>query len=59
VDRLSIEVARIVNSADFRRRSEDQGAFARTMDPRALDAYVVCEIEQWARVIRTAGITME
>jgi len=59
VERLSVEVARIVNSADFKRRSEDQGAFARTMDPKALDAYVVREIEQWAKVIRTAGITME
>jgi tripartite-type tricarboxylate transporter receptor subunit TctC len=48
-----------VNSADFKRRAEDQGAFARTMDPKALDAYVVREIDQWAKVIRTAGITME
>jgi tripartite-type tricarboxylate transporter receptor subunit TctC len=59
VDRLSAEVARIVNSADFNRRAEDQGAFALTMEPKALDAYVVREIDQWAKVIRTAGITME
>jgi len=59
VDRLSVEVTRIVDSADFRRRAEEQGAFARAMDPKALDAYVVREIEQWAKVIRTAGITME
>jgi tripartite-type tricarboxylate transporter receptor subunit TctC len=29
------------------------------MDPKALDAYVVREIDQWAKVIKTAGITME
>jgi tripartite-type tricarboxylate transporter receptor subunit TctC len=59
VDRLATEIARIVESAEFRRKVEEQGAFARTMDPKALDAYVVREIAQWAKVIKTAGITME
>jgi len=59
VERLSAEVARIVESPDFKRRVEEQGAFARAMDPKALDAYVVREIDQWGKVIRTAGITME
>ena len=59
VERLRTEVARIVDSADIRRRAEELGAFARTLDLEALEAYVVREIEQWANVIRTAGITME
>ena len=59
LERLSAEVARIVESPDFKRRAEEQGAFARAMDPKALDAYVVREIDQWGKVIRTAGITME
>ncbi len=59
VERLATEITRIVESPDFRRRAEDQGAFARSMEPKALDAYVVREIEQWAKVIRTANITME
>ncbi len=59
VERLSAEFARIVESPDFKRRVEEQGAFARAMDPKALDAYVVREIDQWGKVIRTAGITME
>jgi tripartite-type tricarboxylate transporter receptor subunit TctC len=59
VDRLGMEVGRIVDSAEFRRKVEEQGAFARTMDPKTLDGYVVREIAHWSKVIHTAGITIE
>lgn len=59
VQRLEKEVARIVESPEFKRKAEEQGAFAKTMDGKALDAYVLQEIEAWGKVIKTANITME
>ncbi|MGH8619873.1 MAG: Bug family tripartite tricarboxylate transporter substrate binding protein [Burkholderiales bacterium] len=59
MDRLGAETARVVDSADFRRKAEEQGAFARSMDGKALDAYVLREIELWGKVIQSANITVE
>ena len=59
VERLGTEVARIVESPEFRRRAEDQGAFARTMEPKVLDAYVLREIDVWGKVIKAAQIPVE
>jgi tripartite-type tricarboxylate transporter receptor subunit TctC len=59
VERLGSEVARIVESPEFKRRAEEQGAFAKAMETKALDAYVLQEIDLWGKVIKAANITME
>ena len=59
LERLSTEVARIIESPEFRRKAEEQGAFAKTMDGKTLDAYVLQEVEAWGKVIKAANITME
>lgn len=59
IDRLGGEVSRIVESAEFKRRAEEQGAFARTMDPKTLDSHVSRELEVWGKVIQAAQISAE
>lgn len=59
VERLATEVARIVESPEFKRKAEEQGAFAKAMDPKALDAYALQEIATWGKVVKAANITLE
>jgi tripartite-type tricarboxylate transporter receptor subunit TctC len=59
VAKLAGEIRKIVESAEFRKRAEDQGAFAMYMDPAALGAHVQKELDYWGKVIKTAGITGE
>jgi tripartite-type tricarboxylate transporter receptor subunit TctC len=56
VSRLTAEIRKIVESEGYRRKMNDQGAFAAYMDPPALGKFVSQELEVWARVIRTADI---
>ena len=56
---MTSEAAKIVESADFRKKAEEQGAFAVYMDSKTLGAYVQKELDYWGKVIKTAGITGE
>lgn len=46
----------VVESAEFRRRAEEQGAIINVMAPAALQARVERELEEWTRVVRAAKI---
>jgi tripartite-type tricarboxylate transporter receptor subunit TctC len=59
VARLSAEIKTIVESEAYRKKMDDQGAFAAYMDPKALGSFVDRELELWARVIKTANITAD
>jgi tripartite-type tricarboxylate transporter receptor subunit TctC len=59
VERLGSEISRIVETADFKRKVEEQGAFARTLEPRTLDGHVSRELEDWGKVIQAARISAE
>ncbi len=59
VDRLSVEIRKVVEDQAFRQRIEEQGAFASYMDPATLDGFVREELDAWAKVIRTANIKRE
>ena len=59
VERLGNEVARIVESPDFKRKAEEQGAFSKVIEPNALDAYVLREMDAWGKVITAARIPAE
>ncbi len=59
VAKLSGEIRKIVESADFKKKAEEQGAFAVYMDSKTLGAYVQKELDYWGNVIKTAGITGE
>lgn len=55
-NRLSGAVRQVVESADFRRKAEEQGAKAVAMTPAELDALGRNERSTWERVIRVAQI---
>ncbi|MEJ8851773.1 tripartite tricarboxylate transporter substrate binding protein [Variovorax rhizosphaerae] len=56
VARLSAQVKTIVESEAFRKKVEDQGAFAVYMDPPTLGKFVDQETALWAKVIKDGSI---
>ena len=57
--RLAAAVRTIVESDGYRRKIEDQGAFAVYMGPAELGRFVEQESQAWAKVVRAAGIKAE
>lgn len=55
-NRLSAAVRQVVESAEFRKRAEEQGAKAIAMTPAELDALGRKERAQWERVVKAANI---
>lgn len=56
VNKLSAEIRKIVESEPFRKKVDEQGAFATYMDPAALGKFVDQELAAWAKVIKAADI---
>jgi tripartite-type tricarboxylate transporter receptor subunit TctC len=56
VARLTTEIRKIVESEAFRKKVDEQGAFATYMDPVALGKFVEHELGVWSRVIKAADI---
>jgi tripartite-type tricarboxylate transporter receptor subunit TctC len=56
IDRLTKEIRKIVESDGFRKKVDEQGAFATYMDPAALGKFVDQELGAWSRVIKAADI---
>lgn len=56
VGRLTNEIKKVVESADFRKRVDDQGAFALYMNPETLGKFVDSELAAWAKVIKEGNI---
>ena len=54
--RLSSEIKTIVESEAYRKKMDEQGAFAAYMDSQTLAKFVDKELATWANVIKTAGI---
>jgi tripartite-type tricarboxylate transporter receptor subunit TctC len=59
VAKLTAEIRKIVESDAFRKKVDDQGAFATYMDPVTLGKFVDQELGVWARVIKAADIRAE
>jgi tripartite-type tricarboxylate transporter receptor subunit TctC len=57
--RLAAAVKTIVESDSYRRKIEDQGAFAVYLGPAELGKFVEQETQAWAKVVRAAGIRAE
>lgn len=55
-NKLSAAVRQVVESAEFRRRAEEQGAKAVAMTPAELAALGVNERAKWERIVRVAQI---
>jgi tripartite-type tricarboxylate transporter receptor subunit TctC len=56
VTKLTTEIRKIVESEAFRKKVDEQGAFATYMDPKALGKFVDQELVTWSRVIKAADI---
>ena len=56
VARLSNEIKTIVESEAYRRKMDEQGAFATYMDSPTLAKFVDKELATWAGVVKSAGI---
>jgi len=56
INRLTTEIRKIVDSESFRKKVDDQGAFATYMDPVTLGKFVDQELGAWSRVVKAADI---
>jgi len=56
VGKLTSEIRKIVESEAFRKKVDEQGAFATYMDPVTLGKFVDQELAVWSRVIKAANI---
>jgi tripartite-type tricarboxylate transporter receptor subunit TctC len=59
VERLAVEIAGAMRTAEAAERYAALGAEARVMPPTEFNAFLLTEIEQWARVVRETGMKGE
>lgn len=59
VKRLSAAIQTVVQTDDFRKKSEAQGAEAIYMSPEQLGRYTVEEYARWGKVVKAANIRAE
>jgi tripartite-type tricarboxylate transporter receptor subunit TctC len=56
IQRLNVEIVRILQSPDVKERFLKQGVDVQTGTPEQFDAFVKSEVARWAKVIKDAGI---
>ncbi|RCW73857.1 Bug family tripartite tricarboxylate transporter substrate binding protein [Pseudorhodoferax soli] len=59
VDKLAADARTVVQSAEFRKKAEEQGATADYQDPAQLGAKVKADLAGWAGVVKSARIEAE
>jgi tripartite-type tricarboxylate transporter receptor subunit TctC len=59
IEKLTTEIRKIVESAEFKQKIEDQGGVAAYRDPAEFKTLIDKEYEYWGNVIKTAGIKAE
>ena len=59
IERLASEIRKIVESEDYKRKVEEQGAFAIYVGPDQFPARIEKDYEYWRNVIRSANIKAE
>lgn len=59
VDKLNVEVNKIVARDDVKAAWAKQGADAMAMSPAQFEAYMKRDIEKWAGVVKSAGIKVQ
>ncbi len=59
IDRMSSELAKIINSDETRAKLDAMGTFAVGNTPQAFDAFIAEETAKWGNVIKTAGVTVD
>ncbi len=56
VDRVSGEIARVLNGADVKAKLAPQGIDVETTSPQALAKLIRADYERWGKIIKAAGI---
>ena len=56
VQRLNVEIVKILSTADVRDRFSKQGVEVQTSTPEQYQAFVRAEVARWGKVIKEAGI---
>lgn len=56
---LESATTKALNAADLRQKFHEQGVEPRNLSGAAFDTYYRAELERWAKVVKTAGITPE
>jgi len=59
VEKLNLEIAKVVNLPDVRSRLRDIGAEPGPMKPAEYAAWVQAEVNKWTKLVREAGIQPE
>jgi tripartite-type tricarboxylate transporter receptor subunit TctC len=56
IQRLNVEIAKVLNTAEVKERFGRQGVEVRTTTPEAFGEFVAQEVARWAKVVNDAGI---
>jgi tripartite-type tricarboxylate transporter receptor subunit TctC len=59
VERLNVELARILNAADLKERFAKQGTEVRTGTPDSLGGWMRTEQARWAKVVQDSGVKFD
>lgn len=59
VEKLTTEIAKIMQTDAFKRKAEEFGATADYMNPQQLADFIRAELTRWAQVVKTANIKPE
>jgi tripartite-type tricarboxylate transporter receptor subunit TctC len=59
VERLSKELARIMNMPDVKTKLNEQGADVVIMPPAELDTFLAAERKRWAAVVEKGNIRLD
>lgn len=57
ITRLTTEIRKIMQTAEFKSKAEAQGAYAVYMNPRELGEYTSKELQSWGKFVKDAKIT--
>ena len=59
IDKLSVDIASVVSSAEFAEKVAPLGVFPKSSTPRELDEIIRKEIDRWATIVKAANITVD
>jgi tripartite-type tricarboxylate transporter receptor subunit TctC len=59
IDKLSAEIAIVVQSPAFKQKAIDLGSSADYMNPKQYTDYVIAELKKWSAVVKSANIEAE